>query len=86
MFFQIILFLPFPTYITVGIEVLLKSFIAKLILILVLAIIVAILLDGIIRQVNERIVTIFQGKFVATCPDVAFLVPETLDGLVHSDQ
>jgi hypothetical protein len=85
-FFQIIFSFAFPWRIVIDIKVLLEGIIAEFVFILKLAIILAMLLNGIICKVNKGVVTILKSVFVATRPDVTFLVPKSFDGLVDSHQ
>lgn len=85
-FFQIILSFSIPWRIVICIKVLLEGIVAEFVFILILAIILAMLLNGIICEVNKGVVTILKRVFVATRPDVTFLVPKSLYGLVHSHQ
>jgi hypothetical protein len=85
-FFQIILSLAIPWRIVIDIKVLLEGIVAEFIFILKLAIILAMLLNGIICQVNKGVFAILKSVFVSTRSDVTFLVPKSLDGLVDSHQ
>lgn len=57
---------------------------AHLVEVLVLAEVVSLLLDGVIRQVDEAVAQVVEAEFAATSPNIAILVEVALDSFVDA--
>ena len=69
-----------------GIEVLLEVVVAELVAILILAVLVAVDLDGIVGEVDELVVGVAQLELVAAGADVALVVPVAAHLAVEAHQ
>ena len=65
-------------------EIFLKLAVGKLISLLVLAVVLAILLDGVVGEVSVEILAVFVVVLEGRCPDVSFVEPVALKLPIHA--